>query len=118
MLSKDFIAGLVCGEGGFSSWKVTIKERSYPVFRFSITLHQVDLPLLNELKQTLKYGTVRKKSSPKDNPVYAEYMITRWQELMKFVDDFGPLLKGYKRQQCYTWYDKLCAYKRSKGKIK
>ena len=118
MLSKDFIAGLVCGEGGFSKWQIIQHGRVYRVHRFTITLHEVDLPLLLELKESLNYGTVRRKSSPKDNPVYTEYMITRFADLVKFVEEISPFLVGNKKKQCDDWYKDLINYKKSKGKIK
>lgn len=70
MLTKDFIAGFICGEGSFSQWGITLKSQKYKVFRFCISQHEKETLLLQKIKETIGYGTVRKKSSPKNNPVY------------------------------------------------
>jgi len=49
MLTKDFIAGFICGEGSFSQWETTIKNRKYKVFRFCITQHKKETLLLEEI---------------------------------------------------------------------
>lgn len=111
MLTKEFIAGFVCGEGSFSQWKVTYNEKQYKVFRFCITQHEREVGLLQELRDSLGYGIVRKKSSPKNNPIFVEYMITRTRDLIKFYNWLSPFLKGNKAKQAVQWYQDLMEYK-------
>lgn len=115
MLSKGFIAGFICGEGSFSQWNVTYKGRPYKIFRFCITQHERALSLLQEIKESIGYGSIRKKSSPKKNPVFVEYMITHRQDLVKFFNEISPFLKGYKKDQAFQWYQDLIAYTKSKN---
>lgn len=107
MLTKDFIAGFICGEGSFSQWEITQKERTYKVFRFCISQHEKEILLLQEIKESIGYGTVRKKSSPKNNPVYIEYIITKTTDLINFFKLFSPHLKGTKKEQALKWYKDL-----------
>jgi len=111
MLSKAFIAGFICGEGSFSKWDTNCSGKSYKAFRFCITQHQKELSLLEEIRGSLGYGIVRKKSSPKDNPVYIEYMITRTNDLIQFFKEIHPFLKGNKKIQAELWFQDLIKYK-------
>jgi hypothetical protein len=111
MLTRAFIAGFICGEGSFSQWEISQAGKSYKVFRFCITQHQRELALLQELRDSLGYGIVRKKSSPKNNPVYIEYMISRTKDLIKFFKEISPFLEGYKKGQADRWYQDLTEYK-------
>lgn len=119
MLTKQFIGGFVCGEGSFSQWSIARKEKSYKVFRFCITQHQREMSLLEEMRDTLGYGTVRRKSSPKNNPIFVEYMICRTPDLVKFFNDISPFLIGFKKEQATKWFQELMEYKNNKNnKIK
>ena len=111
MLTKEFIAGFICGEGSFSQWDIKVKEKSYKVFRFCITQHKSQLPLLEEIKQSLGCGLVRRKSSPKNNPIYAEFLITKTDELIRFYKMIFPHIKGFKKDQAAQWFSDLTKYK-------
>jgi hypothetical protein len=111
MLSKGFIAGFISGEGSFSQWVISRGNKTYKVFRFCITQHEKELSLLHEVRDSLGYGVVRKKSSPKNNPVYIEYMITRTRDLIKFFKEISPFLRGTKKNQAELWYNDLTTYK-------
>ncbi len=115
-MTKEFIAGFFCGEGCFSRWDIKVKNRPYQAWRICITSHEKDIKLLEEIKECLGYGIVRRKTSPKDHPVYVEYIITRFKEIDRFIKEIGPHLKGYKKRQCEEYYNSLVTYKKHAGK--
>lgn len=112
-MNKDFISGFFCGEGCFARWNVKVKNRPYQIWRICITAHERDIGILKEIREHLGYGVVRRKSSPKANPVYVEYIITRFKEIIKFIEEIGPLLIYHKKRQCEEFYADILKYKKA-----
>ncbi|MDP8212129.1 MAG: LAGLIDADG family homing endonuclease [Candidatus Zapsychrus exili] len=108
-LSVQFIGGFYSGEGWFYS---QILKTGFMQFQIGIKTHARDTFLLQQIKNTLKYGYISKR---KDG--YVDYLIHKYADILKFIEVVGPYLAGYKKEQFNEWCKVLMDYKAQKGHI-
>lgn len=110
-LSKQFIAGLIAGEGCFSTRPTTGNNKSFAI---QIYMHSRDYELLDNVMESLGYGHLY---MARDG--YAcQYAINRGEDIIKFGETIALLLSGYKEWQWYVFWNKFIEYQVEAGKRK
>ena len=102
ILSKDFIAGLIVGEGTFY-WT---KNDSYKIPVFALRMHIRDFDLILNFKYSL--GVKEKVYEYNHNKRHYAFLILRsFESLKKLIEDIYPRLAGYKKhqfQECFMGF--------------
>lgn len=99
LLSPDFIAGLVVGEGTFYWTKY--RNKKIPVF--ALRMHIRDFDLLINIKCSLNLKeTVYEYTN---NGRHAAFLIVRsFESIKKVIEKIYPGLTGHKRIQFIQWF--------------
>lgn len=100
MLSLDFIAGLVAGEGSFMRVSYGKKQT---VFVFQLKMHASERPLFEEIKQTLGLkGKIYEYNH--QNRHYVLILVRNRNEIENIIiPTFSNRLHGLKKIQFDTW---------------
>ncbi len=102
ILSKDFIAGLIVGEGTFY-WT---KNGSHKIPVFALRMHIRDFDLILNFKYSL--GVKEKVYEYNHNRRHYAFLILRsFESLKKLIEDIYPRLSGYKKQQFISWFNQF-----------
>ncbi len=122
-ISKDYIAGLVDGEGCFDlQFRRDIRHErpGSPVYygwktQFVINLRKDDLPLLEEVKEIFQCGTIHFQNSPQKET--ARYSVQDLDNLYKIVVPFfrENQLRGKKQKDFELWAEAVEILSRNKN---
>ena len=98
-LSKDFIAGLIVGEGTFY-WT---KNGSKKTPAFALRMHIRDFDLIVNIKYSL--GIKEKVYEYYHNDRHYAFLIVRnFESIRTIINDIYPRLSGYKKLQFIEWF--------------
>ena len=104
LLTKEFITGLIVGEGTFYWTSDRSTAKKIPVFALRFHIRDFDL-LLN-----VKYSLGLKERVYEYNHGgrhYAFLIVRSFEGLRRLIEDIYPLLSGYKKIQFIEWFQKF-----------
>src|SRR3989338_7328460 len=101
LLSKDFIAGLVVGEGTFY-WTKSVDNKKIPVF--ALRMHVRDFDLLINVKYSLDLKE-KVYEYTHNSRHYAFLIIRNFESMKKVIEEMYPRLTGYKKIQFVEWFN-------------
>lgn len=104
LLSNDFIAGLIVGEGTFF-W-TTNKNSLKKIPAFALKFHIRDFDLLINVKYSLKLEEKIHEYTHK-NRHYAFLIVRSFYGLRRIIEDIYPHLSGHKKIQFIEWFKKF-----------
>lgn len=109
LLSKDFIACLIVGEGTFYWTTDSVSSNKIPAF--ALRFHIRDFDLLINVKYFL--GLKERVYEYNHGGRHYAFLIVRSIEgLKKIIEDIYPLLSGYKKIQFVEWFKRFGAVER------
>ena len=101
LLSLDFIAGLIVGEGTF--YWTTVKKTNKKIPVFALRMHIRDFELLTNVKYSL--GVQEKVYEYQHGGRHYSFLILRsYASIRKIIKDIYPRLTGYKKLQFLKWF--------------
>lgn len=106
IFTREWVAGFMCGEGFFYCQHIG----KYEAYSLGVCMHNRDECILKGLK-AMYGGTIqyRKRDT-------VQWRILSTKEIVRFSEDIGPLLYGYKKEQFNKWWSEFMAYKKKMKK--
>ena len=104
LLSLDFIAGLIVGEGTFY-WDKH-KSNKYIIPVFALRFHIRDFDLLINVKYSLGLSE-RVYEYTHGGRHYAFLIVRSFDGLKRIIENIYPRLTGYKKEQFSKWFHRF-----------
>ncbi len=106
ILSNEFIAGLIVGEGSFFWTTNKRKDKRIRIPVFSIGFHIRDFDLVVNIKYSLGLKD-RVYEYYHNNRHYVRFLVRDFEGLRKIIINIYPYLAGYKKLQFIEWFKEL-----------